>query len=200
MSSILELINSYKNNGFPQHQSHYEGLKDGQQPHTLLITCSDSRLCPQEFTQTQGGELFIIRNAGNLVPAYSQTNISNEGLTLEYGVCALNVKQVVVCGHAKCGAMGGLMALDQLSSLPLVQKGLTDYKNAFKNEVESLGSPEEAINWNVKNQLKSLLTYPFVKERVANGSLKLVGVVYNFTNASLDFQCGINANGEFTDV
>lgn len=200
MSSIQEKIADFKAGKFADVQGTYQGLANGQAPHTLLITCSDSRLCPQEFTGTEAGELFVVRNAGNLMPGYDADNPSNEGLTVEYGVCALGVKEIVVCGHVSCGAMAGLQDTDKLASVPLVQKGLEAYKTAHKCEVDACGEDlDTLINWNVKNQVKSLLSYPFVKERVEKGELKVSGIVYDFVNAAVPYSCEVK-DGEIVEA
>jgi len=182
MSILLNKIKNYHSQAFTSHSKLYQSLSTGQQPHTLLITCSDSRLCPNEFSQTSGGELFIIRNAGNIMPTYDAANPSNEGLTLEYGVCALGVKEVVVCGHKSCGAMGGLMDTDALTPLPLVKKGLENFKAQHEKSLETLQDLDELISWNVKTQLKSLFSYPFIQERLKSGELLVQGLVYDFVN------------------
>jgi len=104
----------------PQMQSIYSELTSGQSPETLFITCSDSRISPNLITQTDPGEIFVIRNAGNIVPKPGTGELAIEG-TIEYAVQALKVKNIVVCGHAKCGAVGGLLDLDGLDSLPAVR-------------------------------------------------------------------------------
>ncbi len=195
MSLLLKKIQSYKENVFQNHESHYQSLKSGQEPHTLLVTCSDSRICPQEFSQTQGGELFIIRNAGNLIPPYDPAHPSNEALTLEYGISVLGIPEIVVCGHASCGAMGGLKDLEHIKSLPLVHKALENYRQTHAAEVEGQ-SLEELISWNVTTQLKALFTYPFVREGLQNGSLKVFGMVYDFTTAEVTFNTQLNETGE----
>lgn len=196
MSKLLNKIENYNKNTFKNHKNHYEGLSSSQHPHTLLITCSDSRLCPSEFSETSGGELFIIRNAGNLMPAYSADSPSNEGLTLEYGVCALGIKEVIVCGHASCGAMGGLMDTDALEALPLVQKGLESYKKQNQSEVAQISNLENMIEWNVQNQLKSIFSYPFIKEKLSNGEILVQGIVYDFTKGSAQDVGTLNQDGQ----
>lgn len=196
MSKLLKMINSYKENTFPKHSGLYNSLSSGQSPHTLLITCSDSRLCPSEFSETSGGELFTIRNAGNLMPSYNAQAPSNEGLTLEYGVCALGIKEVVVCGHRSCGAMGGLMHTENLSALPLVKKGLENFKELHQEAVESIYDLDELISWNVQTQLLSIASYPFIKERLKNNELRVEGLVYDFTQGSAVEVAVLDQNGK----
>ena len=195
MSILLERIESYKKDKFSQLESHYQGLKSSQSPHTLIVTCSDSRLCPQEFGQSEAGELFVVRNAGNLIPPYDPQSPSNEGLTIEYGVVALNVQELIVCGHVSCGAMGGLMDLDKLAALPLVRQGLANYKSHYADEIDQCDSVESLIDWNVKKQLSHLHDYPFIPEKIASGDLMVHGMVYDFVQGKAEKICHLNSDG-----
>ena len=195
MSLMNEKIENYKSGTFKQHEAHYQTLKDGQKPHTFLITCADSRLCPQEVSETQAGEIFVIRNAGNLVPAYDANNPTNEGLTLEYGICVLEIPELIVCGHASCGAMGGLADTEKVKSLPIVYKALEAYKSAYASDIEGKNL-DELINWNVDTQLTNLFSYPFVQERIKSGKLKVYGMVYDFVHADVTYKSVLTESGE----
>ena len=197
--SLIGQIAEYRKNEFNQFKEHYRNLENGQAPHTLLITCSDSRLMPEEFSRAKAGELFVIRNAGNLVPAYNEATPTNEGVTLEYGVTALGVKNIVVCGHASCGAMKGLLALEELDSVPIVQKALTNYRRDHEDEIARCETLDETIAWNVRVQLKALLTYPFISKGLKNGTLDLYGMVYDFVGANVSGQYKVTAQGEVVD-
>jgi len=195
VSIFIDRINEFKNKNFKDVEEKYKSLAQSQKPHTLLVTCSDSRLCPHEFSLAGAGELFIIRNAGNLVPSFSAGNPSNEAVTLEYGVVALGIKEVVVCGHISCGAMTAVQNTEGLDSLPLVKTALTHYKNENRNEIEECDNLDELIEWNVKNQLASLLSYEFIKTRVKKGELSLSGIVYDFVNAEVTFETKVQKDG-----
>lgn len=185
MEYLYPRVLEYSQGEFEKQRNHYQKLAEGQAPKTLLVTCSDSRLCPQEFSQTNAGELFVIRNAGNLVPAYDEKQATNEGLTLEYGVKVLKVKEIVVSGHVSCGAMQALMQPEQLKDLPLVQQKLTVYKQSNEDYFSKKPELPEVIEWNVKKQIENLLTYPFVKQAVDAGELFLWGWVYDFVNGKV---------------
>ena len=138
MSIVTEGIKNFKNENFKNVKEHYATLENGQSPHTLFITCSDSRVCPQEITQSKAGELFVIRNAGNLIPPFQASGgHSNEACTLEFAIKKLKIKNIVVCGHKSCGAMQGLVSPEKLDSLPILQQELSKYKESFKSEIES---------------------------------------------------------------
>ena len=115
MQKLVEGIHQFQKEVFSSKQPLFEGLADGQHPLALFITCSDSRINPNLLTQTEPGELFILRNAGNIVPPYGAVE-GGEAATIEYAVSVLGVKDIIICGHSHCGAMGGL--LDQ----PLLEK------------------------------------------------------------------------------
>ena len=132
MKNLLQGFDKYKSNVYANLKGHMQGLAEGQEPHTFLITCSDSRISTDQFVQASPGEIFVIRNAGNTIKPYDSEDPDSLAVTLEYGVVALNIPEIVVCGHVSCGAMDGILNLDKLDSLPLVQKGLRGVKEDFE--------------------------------------------------------------------
>ena len=185
MDKLLQGVRKFQEKIFAEHQELFEQLTHGQQPETLFITCSDSRIDPNLVTQTKPGDLFVVRNAGNIVAPYSATP-SAEGAAIEYAVNALKVQHIVICGHAKCGAMGGLLALDQLEALPSVKAWLSHAEAARcvvqekypdKSGDELLAA---TIEQNVLVQLDNLRTHPSVATAVDQGELQLRGWVYRF--------------------
>ncbi|MEO0933865.1 MAG: carbonic anhydrase, partial [Cyanobacteria bacterium J06641_2] len=120
MKKLVKGLREFKANYYSTHKELFEQLSHGQKPRVLFITCSDSRVDPNLITQAGVGELFVIRNAGNIIPPYGATN-GGEGATIEYAVQALCINQIIICGHSHCGAMKGLMKLNKLQSdMPLV--------------------------------------------------------------------------------
>jgi carbonic anhydrase len=117
MRKLIEGIHDFQANLFASQQEQFERLADGQHPETLLITCSDSRINPNLITQTEPGELFIIRNAGNIVPPFGAAN-GGEAATIEFAVVGLGVRDIVICGHSHCGAINGLLHPENLAKLP----------------------------------------------------------------------------------
>ncbi|MDM7958033.1 carbonic anhydrase [Blastomonas sp.] len=169
---------------FPEKQELFESLAKGQSPEALFITCSDSRIETAMITQTEPGELFICRNAGNIVPPHTQ---QTGGMTasIEFAVAALKVPHIVICGHTECGAMKGAMNLDGLAGLPHVREWL-GYTRAAVEVVNHLGADlDEAgkmnllLQQNVILQLNHLKTHPSVAARMAAGELQLHGWVYD---------------------
>jgi carbonic anhydrase len=161
-------------------------LANGQKPSTLFVTCSDSRIVPEMLTQTQPGDLFVLRNAGNLVPPYS-AEFGGEAATVEYAVKALGVNQIVVCGHSHCGAITAVVRPQTIENLPAVRKWLT-YADRVRHEINEQALPTDpiddvitsAIKSNVLVQLDHLRTYPGVAEAEHEGRLDLYGWFYRF--------------------
>jgi carbonic anhydrase len=151
----------------------------------LFITCSDSRIVPELLTQTEPGELFVLRNAGNLVPPYS-AEFGGEAATIEYAVKALGVEQIVVCGHSHCGAVTGVLRPELIRDLPAVEKWLT-YADRVRQEIAERepSDPNDdlitaAVKSNVLVQLDHLRTYPGIADAEQQGRLCLYGWFYRF--------------------
>lgn len=184
---LKEGVRTFHTVEFPRRRQQFAALAEGQSPETLFITCSDSRIDPSLLTQTNPGELFVIRNAGNIIPPHSDAPMGGDAATLEYAVVALGVRDIVVCGHSHCGAMGGLMAPESLSALPGVASWL-QHAHPTRARVESAaeGSDDrDAVRANVRVQLEHLRSYPFVAEAEAAGKLTLHGWVYAFEHGEV---------------
>lgn len=186
MYNPLPGFSQFHSKVFPQCRERFEQLAAGQKPSTLFITCSDSRIVPELLTQTEPGELFVLRNAGNLVPPYA-SEFGGENATIEYAVKALEVEQIVVCGHSHCGAITGVLRPELIQGLPAVEKWLT-YAERVRQEIVEQRMPcdpgddvlTSAIKSNVMVQLDHLRTYPGVAEAEAEGRLSLFGWFYRF--------------------
>lgn len=167
----------------PQNAAAFEALGAGQSPEALFVTCSDSRVVPALITGARPGELFELRTAGNVVPPYpSGDDAGREGrpmgeaATIEYAVCVLGVRDIVVCGHSHCGAVGALVRSEDLSAVPAVRDWL-DHTVAQDAAVRSLvpasADVAEAVQTHVLAQVERLRAYPCVRERVTDGTLTL---------------------------
>jgi carbonic anhydrase len=190
MKKIIRGVHHFHKNIFSTHQELFERLASGQSPEALFITCSDSRINPNMVTQTKPGELFILRNAGNIVPPYGAAN-GGEGATIEYAVEALGIRDIIVCGHTHCGAMNGLLHQDQLTHLPSVlnwlkhaeaTRRIMEQKYTDSNDEDLL---KNTAKENVLVQLKNLETHPSVAAGLSNGKLKLHGWVYEFETGTI---------------
>ena len=136
MNEVIRGLSEFHNKYFCTHQEMFERLSQGQTPQILFITCSDSRIDPNLLTQTQPGELFIIRNVGNIIPPFGAIN-SGEGAAIEYAVHALGIKDIIICGHSHCGAMKGLLQLGKLAEeMPLVYEWLKHHAEATRRLVQ----------------------------------------------------------------
>ncbi|MBW4550541.1 MAG: carbonic anhydrase [Aphanocapsa sp. GSE-SYN-MK-11-07L] len=185
MKKLIKGLREFKSSYFSTHLDLFENLAHGQEPRVLFITCSDSRIDPNLITQADIGDLFVIRNAGNIIPPYGAAN-GGEGAAVEYAIQALNIQQVVVCGHSHCGAMKGLLALNKLQEkMPLVYDWLK-HAEATRRLVQDSYSDYEgeellevAIAENVLTQIENLKTYPIVHSRLYQGKLKIYGWIYH---------------------
>jgi carbonic anhydrase len=159
-----------------------------QRPHTLFITCADSRIDPNLITSTTTGEVFVTRNIGNLVPAYGEM-LGGVSAVVEFAVAGLGVKHVVICGHSDCGAMKALLAPQSTENLPSVTNWLKNAHAALSvaetlhNRDVEQGSDkpliEELTEQNVLLQMQHLKTHPSVAGAMALGELTISGWIYN---------------------
>jgi len=193
MEKIIRGVHEFQGRPFAEQETLFAELASGQSPRSLVITCSDSRVVPNLVTQTHPGELFVIRNAGNLVPRYEAGRATTEGATIEYAVSALQVPNIIICGHSRCGAMGGLLDLEHLDALPVVQALLsteTAAERAKQNHPEAEGDNllKYTIQENVRVQLENLKTHPCVKDALEAGRLQLHGWVYQFETGDVFVQ------------
>lgn len=184
MQKLIRGIHEFQENIFSEQQELFERLADGQNPETLFITCSDSRINPNLLTQTEPGELFILRNAGNIIPPWGANG--GEGATIEYAIRAIGVKDIIVCGHTHCGAMAGLLDPNALEDLPALRRWLEHAGSTASIVRDKYGdeSGEELLTDTVKEnvlcQIDNLRTHPSVAAGLARGTLKLHGWVYKF--------------------
>lgn len=185
MDHLLHGIVAFRQNMTDEQKELFSDLKCQQKPHTLFLTCSDSRIDPNRVTNTLPGELFIIRNIANIVPPYRD---SSEYLSttsaVEYAVLMLGVKNIIVCGHSNCGGcFASLQPAELLDRLPHTQKWLElmapvrDFIDCQDTESPILKEVmmEQA---NVLYQIQHLLTFPYVKEKVDQGQLQLAAWYY----------------------
>ncbi|MBI1310338.1 carbonic anhydrase [bacterium] len=186
MQKLVHGIHRFQQNIFSTQRDLFERLVAGQSPLALFITCSDSRIDPSLITQTEPGELFIMRNAGNIVPAYGQMT-DGVAATIEYAVAVLKVRDIILCGHSHCGAMNGLLHPEQIEELPAVRHWLSHadatariMAENYQHIVDPAARLTATVEENVLVQLENLRTHPSVAAASARNSLKLHGWVYKF--------------------
>jgi len=186
---LLDGVRRFTNDVFPEKKDAYEKvMRLGQSPHTLFLTCADSRIEPAAVTQSQPGEIFVSRNIGNLVPAYGEM-LGGISAVIEYAVAALEVKQVVICGHSDCGAMKGLLNPEQVAALPTVRSWLRNAEAAL-SVAQALHGTQEAlldllIQQNVLLQMNHLKTHPSIAGALAKGKVEVSGWVYDIGSGTV---------------
>jgi carbonic anhydrase len=183
MQKLVQGIHHFQANIFRSQRDLFARLAHSQNPVALLITCSDSRIDPNLVTQTEPGDLFVLRNAGNIVPPFGAAN-GGEEATIEYAVEGLGVPDIVVCGHSSCGAMTALLRPDGLQRMPAVAKWLGHAEATRRIMIDKYRELKDAalvtatVEENVLVQLENLRTHPAVAAGVARDRLKLHGWVY----------------------
>lgn len=183
MQRLVHGLHHFQQHVFRSQREFFERLANGQAPETLFITCSDSRINPNLITQTEPGELFIIRNAGNIVPPLSH-DPGGEAATIEYAVEALGVSDIVICGHSRCGAMKAVMEPSLLADMPIVAAWLANAeatRRIAKTRYQDLRGDdllEVLVAENVLVQIEHLRTQPAVAAALARGTVRLHAWVY----------------------
>jgi carbonic anhydrase len=183
MQKLIDGLHHFQKNIFCSQRELFARLAEGQTPDALFITCSDSRINPNLITQTAPGDLFILRNAGNIVPPFGAAN-GSEAAAIEFAVAGLGVRDIILCGHTLCGAMRGLIHPETLEGLPAVKAWLSHAEATRRLIMENYPHVEGparvtlTAEENVLTQLESLRTHPAVKARLARGDVALHGWMY----------------------
>ena len=193
MHDLVAGLIQFRTQDFQEHKNLFSELKRRQEPHTLFIGCSDSRVVPELITTSLPGELFVVRNIANIVPtfkeSYEYANTSATTAAIEYAVKILKVKNIIVCGHSNCGGCSSIYLPDAvLDEIPATKKWLELAVNVKKRVMEGLEENNkvndlEMREWltehmNIVEQLNHLLTYPFIKEKYSKKELDILGMYY----------------------
>lgn len=181
MNELIGRVLSFERDVFPNQGALYARLvADGQSPKALMISCADSRVVPEHIMQAQPGDLFVCRNAGNIVPPFSN-HTGGVSSTVEYAVVALGVRDIIVCGHSDCGAMKALMNPELMAGMPNVQAWLSHSSAAHSvvsqgyRDLDDGEAVRVAALENVVAQLAHLRTHPSVAAGIARGRITLHG-------------------------
>jgi carbonic anhydrase len=183
MQKLIQGVHQFREQDFGSLQGLFEELSREQHPEALFITCSDSRIDPNLLTRSMPGDLFILRNAGNIVPPHGAT-ANGEAATIEFAVTALEVHDIILCGHSDCGAMKALLHPETVSSLPATAAWLSHAETTRRIVQDNYGHLDgdrlvtAAIEENVLVQIEHLRTLPAVASRLVRGDLHLHGWVY----------------------
>ena len=190
MKKLITGLHKFQTEIFPGKKILFEDLVKEQTPEVLFITCSDSRINPNLITSTEPGDLFIIRNAGNIIPTYKFTG--GEWATIEFAILVLNIKHIVVCGHSHCGIIQASINKannkDNLNSMPSLSKWINEnieptlnfvkknYQNLDETSVIDILTQE-----NVLNQIENLKTHPDINLKLIQGELIIHAWVFKFS-------------------
>lgn len=182
---IDERVQRFQRDEFPARRRFFQELALGQKPRALFITCSDSRISPHMVTGSQPGDLFVIRNAGNIVPSSGQEIGGGEAATIEFGVKGLGIPRIIVCGHSLCGAMGALLDPGSAAPMPRILEWVRHAAPALERTPEGPDRYDRLAQQNVLLQLENLRSYEFVREAEQAGRLELSGWMYRFQDGEV---------------
>lgn len=190
MQDIINGFLRFQQDVFPARKDLFKSLATGQTPKALFISCSDSRMVPELVTQREPGDLFVMRNAGNIVPSFGPEP-GGVSATVEYAVAQLKVSDIVICGHSDCGAMKAVATCSCLDHMPAVRNWLrhTDAArmiNASRTHETEKERVDGMVRENVIAQLNNIRTHPSVSLALAQGRLGLHGWVYDIEAGNID--------------
>ncbi len=192
---LYEGIKKFQTNEFIPRQQFFEDLGQNQNPHTLFIGCSDSRVVPSLITQTFPGELFVVRNIANLIPFYKKHSDTYLATTaaIEYAVNQMNVSNIIVCGHSNCGGCAALYQDKELKNLPHTRKWMELAHPVKKIVEEKIAKNKITLEQrsviteqlNIVEQMGHLLKYSYIKKRVKEGTINVMGWYYNIEKGEI---------------
>lgn len=183
MDDLIRGVRSFHDDVYRKDPERYESLASGQAPAALFIGCSDSRVSPDVLTQADPGTLFVVRNAGNIVPPYGAAR-GGVGASIEYAVSVLRVEHVIVCGHTDCGVIKATLKPDSVRDLPNVRQWLemTQPTLCMLKETHGDQDPHDLLDLAVEHhalmQIQNLQTHPSVAARLYAGTLQLHAWTY----------------------
>ncbi|KAG2675854.1 hypothetical protein I3760_12G026100 [Carya illinoinensis] len=194
VQAIIKGFKYFKQNEFDPNRPFYDELAKGQEPKFLVFACSDSRVSPSIILNFKPGEAFVVRNIANLVPVFDQLKHSGTGAAIEYAVSVLKVPNILVIGHSRCGGIERLMSYPEDNSAPFdfidewVKIALPAKKKVKANwgNCSFYEQCKQCEKEAVKLSLTNLMTYPYVREAIANNALKLMGGYYDFVDGKLE--------------
>jgi carbonic anhydrase len=195
MQRLIEGVHKFRKDEFGNYRRLFRKLsQEGQNPHTLFITCSDSRVLAELITQSKPGDLFVVKNVGNIVPPASAVGSTNStAAAIEFAVEILRVSDIVVCGHSQCGAISALLGESRVApTMPHLREWLNlaePVRDTVEKKYSHLKGVDERSNAaaeeNVLFALDNLHSYQCVQERLADQSLQLHGWFFKIATAEL---------------
>jgi carbonic anhydrase len=194
MKKLVNGIVDFRQHGLPEYREKFAHLALGQSPDTLFIACSDSRVVPNVFASTDPGDLFVVRNVGNLVPPCQHNGIcldKSEAAAIEFAINTLKVSDIVICGHSDCGAMSTILN----GRTAIHSDNLRDWLSYGDEALQQLKKePQFAKQYsetnrlsqrNVLIQMEHLKTYPVIQEKLKAGKLKIHGWWFELGHADV---------------
>lgn len=192
MKKLVQGIVEFRKNVLPSYREKFARLALGQSPDTLFIACSDSRVVPNTFASTDPGDLFVIRNVGNLIPCCDKHGHSiadeSEAAAIELAILKLNVSDIIVCGHSECAAIKAILDGREKVESPNLKGWLRHGEDSLKRLADNDDEPNRhnrLSQLNVLQQIEHLMSYPVVKERVAAKKLRLHAWWFELSTANV---------------
>ena len=190
MKKLIQGIVDFRKSLTEESRALFAKLALGQKPDSLFIACSDSRVVPNLFASTNPGDLFVLRNMGNLIPPASSEDASASA-AIEFSIFSLHISDIIVCGHSECGAMQALIKNGNTHSCPHLMSWLKYGKESL-NKVRSGGAMNPALSEhnqvsqaNVLQQIEHIKSYPFVRERLEKKTLRIHGWWFDIAQADV---------------
>jgi carbonic anhydrase len=191
MKNLIDGFLHFKHHIFPREQNLFRQLGARQNPQALFITCADSRVVPDLITQSRPGDLFVCRTIGNQVPLHGASGDGGVGSAVEFALEALDIRDIVVCGHSDCGAMKAVLHPEKAAALPITQAWLKPVASARSTVIENYPHAADDVLLNVLTeenivaQIRNLTTHPSVAARLARGQLSLHGWFYHIHSGEI---------------
>jgi len=192
MERLLRGYREFRENRWPAERARYEELAgNGQKPEYLIIACSDSRSDPATIFNGRPGEFFVVRNVAAIVPPYEPDESTHHGTSaaIAFAVLALNVRNILVMGHAQCGGVAAALNQDLTAGIPFLKEWieLLDPAWVHSKDLTDSGARHEAMERDcIRLSLERLLTFPFVEERFASGALAIHGARFGIADGKLE--------------
>lgn len=190
MKKLIQGLHKFQTEVFPIQKDFFQKLVMGQEPEILFVTCSDSRINPTLVTSADPGDLFILRNAGNIIPPYSIP--SGEAATIEFAINQLKVEHLIICGHSHCGALDAAISLDSLNDQRQLHAWIEENvsptlalvnKSYQESDVTSL--VDILLQEHVLKQIENVKTHPAVSHAIDQGTLTLHAWIYRFEEGNI---------------
>ena len=192
MKKLIQGIVDFRKTLTEESRDLFAKLALGQKPDALFIACSDSRVVPNLFASTNPGDLFVLRNIGNLVPPVSSSPQDTSALAvIEFSIFSLKVSDIIVCGHSECGAMQALaqgvetLCCPHLKSwLKYGEESLNRVRNGFILN-PSLSEHNQISQVNVLQQMQHISSYPFIRDRLEKKQIRVHGWWFDIAQAAI---------------